>query len=200
MFQSVLPKKEFLILLNIHITNWGEPSFPSISVASTCRTWKITWIEFLSDLPEKWVHNRFLAGEYLTLMTLLVILPLVLTLSPLFLSLPMVSERAHFLPFSAHICKYISLLHLLPDDWEFPRQSWVTFLKSMGCFLEIKYVKWKLLNPKYCRAVSKLVWARQPTSPEGDTLRDISHCIYIKICLSSLWNFLEKKKVSLFLS
>lgn len=34
------------------------------------------------------------------LMTLLVILPLVLTLSPLFLSLPVVSKAAHFLPFS----------------------------------------------------------------------------------------------------
>lgn len=37
-FQSVLPEEEFLILLNIHIIKWGEPSFPSISMASTART------------------------------------------------------------------------------------------------------------------------------------------------------------------
>lgn len=45
-FQSVLSKKEFLILLNIHILTWGEPSFPSISVASTCKDMKneLNWV------------------------------------------------------------------------------------------------------------------------------------------------------------
>lgn len=176
-------------------------------MASTCRTWKIIWIEFISDLPEKWLHNRFLAGEYLTLMTLLVILPLILKLSPLLLSLPMVSKTAHFLPFSAYICMDIRLLHLLPDDWEFPRQSQLTFLKSLGCFLEVKCVKRKLLNPKYSHVLLhvglgwtlflqpwgqggvrgavagmlSLSWSEpwQPSPTRGDTLRDISCCVCI---------------------
>lgn len=147
-FQSVLPKEEFLILLNIHIINGGEPSFPSISVASTYRTWKIIWIEFTSDLPEKWLHNRFLAGEYLTLMTLLVILPLTLTLSPLFLSLPVVSKAAHFLPFSNS--RYVNM-------WAFHTASWwlrisqtnpVTFLKSRGMFLTSTLHQIRILKPK----------------------------------------------------
>lgn len=161
-FQSVLPEEEFLILLNIHIINWGEPSFPSISMASTCRTWKMIWVEFISALPEKWLHNPFLGGQCLTLMTLLVILPLIPPLSPLFCPF-LGSTTAPFLPCSVSLCKGQAFY----DDWELPRQSWVTFLKSVGCFLEINCIKGKLLTPNTVKNCCMWDWVRSCScSPE----------------------------------